>query len=230
MEIDLTPIRNFRYIQISNHSFQFLLLDENNKALHSPFECKDYLQDIFYCEYTGNSHEIWGLLWKKGMLNTDVETFKMALLGGRETLKGRIPHLKSFLNQLEDAQGIPHTEVYETPNEKHIVVEFSKKWTESGPLLSAYTTAIRLAGTYEGGDIIEYLQNLWKLFKTGKEDVFPRYMRVDVERLNLSIGKLAALLQGKQVECCWEDFTDIEVVHDTGIIGYSDFPMVPVNL
>lgn len=231
LEIDYAPISEFRYNQISNYEYQFLLIDKNNKALHTPFECKDYLQDIFYCEYVKKNSNIYGISWKPGMLDIDVEYFRVVLMGGREELEGKIPALQKFINVFDSAQGIPLSKVYPTTNPKNIVVEFHKLWTENGPKLSAYMTLLRLWGAYtEEEDVLEYLK---KIIKELRYDKFsgPLFMRKDIYNLSIEnrLGRLAALLAGVKVQHNWSDFSSIEEVHDTGLMEYEEFPTVEVS-
>lgn len=227
--VDLTPINEFRYIQIPNYDFTFILLDQNLKAVHSAFQCKDYLQDIFYTEYTGKAAEIWGIEWSQGMLEMDVEYFKMALHGGNIPLRSQAKRLQNFLNQFEASLQIPFTKVSPTDNPLIILVEFSKAWTENGPLLSAFTTLIRLGGMYHSGSPVKYLKKIHEYKHPNKQPKgFKQYMFVDISRMDNSLPKLAALLQGKKPVHNWSDFRNINWVHDTGIVGFRDFPTVKV--
>lgn len=229
LTVDLSPINEFRYSQVDNYNFQYILLDENLRAVHSPFMCKDYLQDIFYCEYTGNSAGIWGINWKPGMLNINVDYFHMVLHGGSIEMRSKIPTLLSFVNQFELAQGIPLTEIEETEDDKMIVIKFSKQWTQNGPLLSAYTTLLRIGGTYSLEETpIEYLQRLLKEYKQTPVP-FHQYMLHDVQRLPSFLEKLNALLYGQKVEHDWKSFSSIGLVHNTGIMGYKNFPKLAVE-
>jgi hypothetical protein len=231
MHVDLSPIKTFRYIQIPNHDFTFILLDENLKAIHSAFQCKDYLQDIFYCEYTGESAEIWGIYWTQNMLNMNTKRFKMALSGGKVQLENQVKTMKSFLNFFDVALDIPKTRVYNTDDPKIIVVDFHKSWTENGPLLSAFTTAIRLSGLYKEGDPIEYLTKIRGYIDSSKRPSdYMDYMLIDIQRLPVTLGRFAALLEGKKPEHSWSDFKDIHAVHDTGIVGFGKFPTVSVKI
>lgn len=221
-EIDLTPISEFKYCQEPNHSFNFLLLNEQNQAVHSPFQCKDYLQDIFWSEVTGNDSEIWGIEWSQGMFNINRPMFRMALLGGQENMEDRIPYLWEALNLFETALGFTPSKIYRTSNPKHIVVEFSKEWTRNGPLLSSLTSLIRISADYKGGDFLEYLHTVLKELPSN----LTPYMRVEKQRLGITLPRFSALLQGMTPECSWEDFDDIQDVHDTGIVEFSGFPEV----
>lgn len=220
--IDFEPLEEFSYNQISNYKFEFMLLTPDFKVVHSPFECKDYLQDIFWCEHNNKRSSIYGLSWKPGMFDVHAPFFYLALSGGSEILNVRIPPLTKFLNTFEEALGIEPTVIHETENPKIIVLKFSKDWTINGPMLSAYTTLIRAAGSYQDGDVLEYLQNL-----VDKKISCPHY--VNVERLRLEGGnlkKVAALLQGKRPVHKWEDTTSIGGAHSNGITEFSDFPRV----
>jgi hypothetical protein len=223
IEVDFTPIYEFHYCQIPNFEYCFLLIDEQNRALHSPFECKDYLQDMFYCEYEKKAAGIWGIHWKPGMINMDVEKFRVVLMGGGEILEPRIAHLKEFLNAFDTALGFELSEVYPTKSSERIVVEFDKRWTQNGPLLSAYMTLLRLYGLYEGGDVREYLK---KLELTSTKNASPNFMQKDVSNMIAYHGasRYAALLDGKIPESKWSDFNNMTEVHDTGVFGFKNFP------
>lgn len=225
LTIDLTPVSEFRYNQISNHNFSFLLLDKDLRAVHSPFMCKDYLQDIFWSEYTGNTAEIYGISWKQGMFDVSVDRFNMALLGGKECLKERKEQLEAFLNVFGKAQEIPDCVVHETDSMFNVVLEFHKGWVQSGPLLSAFTALIRLSGAYSVGDDMEkYLKNLSK-FVNEKHD-FPKYMTPDINRMDIALPRLLALLQGKTIDFPWEKFDSVGKAHNYGLVGFSEFPTI----
>lgn len=230
LTIDLNPIKEFRYNQIGNHNFNFLLLDKKLRAVHSPFQCKDYLQDIFFCEYTGQSANIYGMSWKQGMFDTTGPRFNMALMGGKAVLRDSMKTMQAFVNIFEKAIKIPKSKIEETNIPENVVIRFSKKWTENGPLLSTFTTLIRLSGAYKEGDPFEYLQGLLKYvrenptFYTTNNNPFPPFMNVDLMRLESYIWKLKAVLEGEKVQHKWTDFTNIQYVHDVGISRYADYP------
>lgn len=224
LKVDLSPINNFQYSQVPNFQFSFLLLDENLRALHSPFMCKDYLQDIFWSEHTKNSADIWGIHWRPGMFDISAQKYKLALLGGQEVLANHAENLQNFINAFESAQKFPLSVVETTDNDRILVVTFSKRWTKNGPILSTLTTLIRLGQLYEGGDIIEYLQNLYKQTTGEIPRTYKDYMRVEILRLTRTLPKLAAFLSGIKVKGSWKNSTDVNSAHDTGIYEYSKYP------
>lgn len=225
LTVDLTPISTFRYCQVSNHKFNYLLLDKELRALHTPFECKDYLQDMFYSEYTGKSIDIWGISWKQGMIDMSQDFFNLAMMGGDAELESKASSVQKLLNALDKAQGIPLTKVLPTTNPKIVVIRFSKQWTKNGPTLSAFTTLIRLAWYYQGEDPMEYLEKLSGYVSDAPGDL-PVFMMIDMKRLNITLPKFKALFEGVTVDYGWENFVGMNVhaVHDTGIVNFKAFP------
>jgi hypothetical protein len=224
MKLILDPVTIHKYAQIPNHEFCLALLDGDNRTLHTPFECKDYLQDIFFSEYTGKEISVYGLKWKQGILNLDQPTFKLALFGGEELLEKHAKDLETFLNFFDSSQKMLESKVFTTDDPHNIVVEFDKKWTSSGPLLSAYTTLIRVAGAYSGGDPVEYLKAMNKI-REEKKKIKPEYSFVDVHRLGTTMRKLFALLKGEVFDYPWSKIASGGIAHNTGIVGYADFPV-----
>jgi hypothetical protein len=224
IKIDLTPLENFQYNQISNHKFEFMLLTPDYRVVHSPFECKDYLQDIFYCEHNGRTSSIWGLRWKPGMYDVNADRFNMALSGGKVMLEKHAKPLQKFLNAFEEALDIEPTTVSNTDDPKFIVLNFSRDWTINGPMLSAYTTLIRIAGAYKKGDVMQYL------LKLRDGDIkHPDYVEIEKERMiKGNLPKLAALMEGKRPERRWSDLDSIGMAHNEGITEFEGFPVSAV--
>src|SRR5690349_3535984 len=102
VEVDLKPVKSFRYSQLNNRGFSFALLNKEGKALHTPFMCKDYLQDIFWSENTGASGGIYGLKWEKGIVdNIKARRFRVAILGGEFKMRHRVPFIKKLINAFD---------------------------------------------------------------------------------------------------------------------------------
>ena len=219
LELDSNPVYAFKLSQNSNYEFNFVLLTPENKFLHTPVMCKDYFQDILWCEHTGGEGSIYGLNWKSGMLDINKNKFKMAILGGQVKMEEHIKSLKSFINKFEDALGFSHTSIKKTTKDTDIVLTFSKEWTSAPPMISAFTTLIRLGALYGGGDIIEYLTGL----KTIK--YFP-YMNVEIERLAFTLPKLKSLLAGNPFKFEYKELSGMHYAHGMGIVGFKSFVKV----
>lgn len=227
VKVDLNPIKKFAYNQIPNNNFCYLLLDQKLRAMHTPFTCKDYINDILYCENTGKEADVHGLHWKRGTFDLTPDFYYMAMLGGGFKMETIYKELEDLLNKFDEAQKFNFSEVYRTDNPEIVVIRFDKRWAECTPLISAYTSVIRLSGVYKiGVDVIEYLKELLKN-KDNLQGKYPVWMRPDLQRLPKTIRRLAALLKGKKVKRDWE-FDNIYECHDTGILKYDKFPEVEI--
>jgi len=226
--IDMSPLKSFTYNQISNHSFNFAMLGPDHKILHTPTPCKDYLQDMFWCEYTKHSAEVYGLSWTPGIIDLAQKRFQFAIFGGEVVLKEIKDYIQEFVNYFDDAQKIDRTIVLETTDPMVLVVDFDREWTLSGPMLSALTTMIRLSGPYKGGDPIKFIMEMHALTRlgAGTREVEPAYSRVEVNRLTRTAKRLLALLAGKVFSYDWSNTKNTMDAHCTGIHGYDKFPEV----
>lgn len=225
--VDLSPVNNFHYCQISNHDFNYLIADADYRALHTPTPCKDYLQDIFFTEYTGETSDVYGLKWNKGMLDMSQEYFNLVIMGGKYEMESKIPQIEAILQTLDKAQGIPLTQVLPTTNPKHILIKFHRDWTRNGPTLSAYTSMVRISAYYQGEDPMEFLEKMMSYNGDDKPEDLPVYMQVEIRRLPKTIKKFAALYEGEKAECPWENFKGLgstTSIHDMGIVNFQEFP------
>lgn len=234
IKIDESPLKTFAYSQIQNYGFSFVLLNEKFQALHTPFMCKDYLQDMFWAEYTGATEQtVYGLTWGKGSFSVEQDRFPLCVLGGKFKMKERIPYLTELLNRFEAPLGIPLTVIEETQHDHAIVCMMPKAWTTNGPMLSSYTSLIRISGAYKGGDPIAYLKELNKPVmcpKTYKQlwTPDPSYMTPDIGRLSTTLPRFAALLHGNRPVTEWADTKNMTAAHNLGIMGFTGFPTYTV--
>lgn len=232
MKIDTSPRYYFAYNQIFNHGFTFALV-QDGRYLHTPFMCKNYLQDIFWTEMTGKPSKIFGLEWTKGMLNLTQDTIDLALHGGRLDLAPHAPHLQHFLRTFETALKIPVCDVLTTEDAKIIVLRFHRAWLTHGPMMSALSTLVRLAGAYQAPEeVSEYLVRQYNdkvMSRSGSilREVSPKYMLVELQRFQFkTYPRVLALLQGRKCPGTWTDFSDCSSAHNNGIMEFENFPEV----
>ena len=224
IKVDIVPVNTFSYSQISNHKFEFALVNKENKLVHTPFQCKDYFQDIFWTEFTQKSGSAHGLLWKPNLIDVTEKTFRFAINGGALVMEDKIDVIEAFLNKFDSALGFELSKVYPTTSKYMIIIEFSSEWVQMPPLLSAFTTLIRLSSMYKiGEDVKEYLAFLI----SHQSDVFP-HMNVEIGRLTNTRAKLLALLQNKKPTYTWDKIQQMMSAHNLGIMNDNSFPTVPV--
>lgn len=219
LKINVTPLFPMKYIQEPNYDFEFTILEED-RFLTTPYTCKDYMQDVFWSEFSGKSGSVWGLNWKPGQFDVNKDRFRMAVLGGQVSLKDTVKQLQKFINAFDKAQGFNPTKVLETDDEKMIVIDFSSEWATSAPLVSTLTTLVRIAGVYKTGNVEKYLE---ELHKNGTSDL-PNYMHKEHERLESTLPRMKALLNGDKVEYAWNKISSMPLSHNCGIVGYSNYP------
>lgn len=218
LELNEEPVYPLKYNQISNYGFQFVLLDKN-QYLHTPVMCKDYFQDILWSEYLKkNTSNVYGLSWEPGRVDFKRGRLRMAIDGGAVSMAKRVPYLEKFLNAFEDSLGFKRSVVIPTTNTKVLVVDFSKEWTTCGPLISAFTTLIRISGLYTGGDAFEYLSS--------PMENPPAYMKVEIARLKSTLPKLKSLLAGNTFNFPWEKLSMAMYAHGMGIMNLTDYVKV----
>jgi hypothetical protein len=225
--INIKPVHYYFYNQIPNHDWEMAILTDDNQLLHSPVTCKDYLQDMLWCENMKKNGSVYGLIWEPGFFDITKPRFRLAILGGDFEMRSRVPFLQEFLNYFDDAQGIERSIVTETDKDNQLVIEFDNAWTLCGPMMSAFTTLVRISGAYMGGDPMDFLKEMDKLRQNNKH-VIPAYSNVDVYRLVNTLKKLAALLAGKKAFLPWDKIDSANSAHMMGIMGWSKFPSVDV--
>jgi hypothetical protein len=227
-DIDLIPVLAFQYGQLHNFQFNMSLLNPKFKVLHSHFECKDFLQDMFWAEYNKKSAVIWGLNWKPGTLDINSPKFLIIYHGGPEILENKAENMQKFINILEDILHIPRTVVMKTNDPYYMVAEFDHEWTTLSSFFSAYQTIFRLGGAYKGEDPFVYLDKAAKLGGA----IEPKFSSKDAANLlsdeceggKAYYKKALALFHGMRPTTKWTDLSNTNLAHHKGIMGDNSFP------
>ena len=213
-----------------SNGFTFTFIDANNRGLHTPAQCKDYFQDLFWSEYNNKPCAVWGFTWKPGMLDKDAKTYRMALQEKGSDLTSMSKRLLHFLAEFEQAQGFKYSVVLDTTQSDTIVLEFDARWTHSAPMISAFTSLVRLGFTYPGGLIQDYLARLQTDAKPEdwrkKDSAVHRRCLPDAQRLKVIGPRIMALLNGVFPTLPYTEISTAGGAHNTGIVGWSSFPEV----
>lgn len=213
-----------------SNGFTFTFINEKGKGLHSPAQCKDYFQDLFWSEYNGKPCDVWGFTWKPGMLNKDAKAYQLALQEKGSDMTTMSAQLLDFLAGFEKAQGFEYSVVHTTTQPDTIVLEFDARWTHSAPMISAFTSLVRLGFTYPGGDIMDYLTTLQakanpENWRKANSAVHRRCLP-DAQRLKVIGPRIKALLAGTFPTLPYTEITTADGAHNTGIVGWGKFPEV----
>ena len=137
-------------------------------------------------------------------------------LSYKQAIADRAPMAEQFLRAFDAAQGCTPTDVLNTEDPKILVVEFDGKWGEFGPMISAFTSLVRLSMCYDGSGPVKYLETLMK--DTGMTDNIVIY---DKPRLSNTLPKFKLILEGKRGKFPRSPDDDKYDVHNTGIQGYQ---------
>lgn len=220
-----------------HNGFTFALLNDANETMHTEAQCKDYFQDLWWSENRKQATEVWGFKWEPGRIDLKAECYRFALRFAKERLDNRVDNLLNFLHIFEQALGYRPCSIQLTADENVLIVTVSSQWFISAPMISAWTTLVRLGLQYTGGDVMEYLDEVAKpvakyiadTFRLGgKNENMPCHeaMLADLGRYDRIRPRIKALLAGKEARLDWEKLSGGYVAHESGIVGCKTFPEV----
>lgn len=244
------PKFRVQYSQLMNFDFDLALLNEKLVALHEPVMCKDYFQDAFWCEYNDKEQEVYGFKWKPGTLSTELPTYMLAVRWKDRNMRARRDRMQEFLNMFDAAQSFMPTAVIETHDDDVVIAQFDRQWMALGPpMLSAFTSLLRLSPAYPGGSPVEWFKQLGQLYKPhvgwntdvipasqkkqhgfsplwAKPELDPPFIWPEVQRLGSETltPKLMALLAGRKCELSWTKLPTASTAHSSGVINHNGFP------
>lgn len=219
-----------------HNGFTFALLDDENTTMHTEAQCKDYFQDLWWSENRQQPTEVWGFEWKPGRIKLDAECYRFALKF-KDVLRDRMDNLLNFLHIFEQALGYRPCSIEQTIDENVLIITVSSQWFISAPMISAWTTLVRLSLQYAGGDVMEYLDNvaapvkryLAESYRMGGENKnMPCHeaMLADLGRYDKIRPRIKALLKGQEARLDWAKLSGGYVAHESGICGHKGFPEV----
>jgi hypothetical protein len=207
---------SFSYDQLPNHKFVMSIL-QDGELMFEPAECKDYFQDVYWSEYVKKkTGTIYGLSWAPGRIDISRPT-QTLYIHAPYALAGEAAQMQAFLQAFDRAQGMTPS-VVEVHDERTLLIHFDTRWTRSGPMLSAYTSLVRLSGQYDGGNI-DLLLTRVDLTRQTRPEATPECCRNDV-----LAPRFRALLMGKTSEAKWIKSDKITSVHFDGVCMSPTFP------
>lgn len=211
-----------------NMGFGFLkAIDDDNFETVSPIStCKDYLNDVVYCEHVDTRVTVYGLTYEKvglfGKSNkgylaikmcTPVnqennESYKKLLETDSARLEKNYKNIQKLLNWIEDRLSVEKTQI-EKANDGMFLVIFDKYWYENTYLISLFALLLRM-GQFYNGDMDEQ-----KFINSYKENL-------DITLWNQCKLKLYLLLKGIPIKQTLNKNTGANI-HSMGIAYYNDF-------
>lgn len=208
--------------------YEFCLLDDSLNGVHHQVRCKDYLQDLFWYQFTKqypNDVQIFGF-YPKSYNNfklTDREWYNIGIrfrTEGQEFeqfSKDIVDRVQYYINEIESILEFPMSTFYLDKNKKAILSTFSYKWTKKPYLLSLYLLLFRLLTNYSKKNDLKDM-NVFDFLKGLPEKETGNDMR---HLKNCSI-MLDLLREKKFPKQNWGDYKTINEVHSaTGVSSYS---------
>ena len=208
---------------------KFAFINPENGETLTPFcKCKDYFSDLFWSNATGEKVNVYGFKWTpnedKGILAKD-RLFLAVKLIDRFGSKADIPitqeqlkGVQSFFNKFEKNLKFDLTKTSICEEGKHLIIEFSKEWTQRPYVISAFFLFIRLAFKYENTlkNPIEFYINR----KTG-EWLSPN----DEHYFRAAKARMTDLFQGKiDKRQTFKQYETGNCIHNnSGIVNYTDY-------
>lgn len=203
--------------EIYSVGLEMSLLDEQGNGLHPPVLCKDFLTDVFYSEAVNKEVSIYGFKWTPAVIPAVLEdTLHIGLRFKDEEIGTKIEAVKQFMNVFETALGFQHSITESTPDNKIIVIHFSKEWVQKPVLISLFTLLIRLSVGYSGQNVMDYLNQV-------KINGNP-YGSRDRSYVSSAWHKLENILAGTwNVEQTFVQYETVSMAHNYGGILNYDF-------
>lgn len=161
--------------EVSNPGYRYAVLskpDDNNvfNIRHKLARCKDYIQDIYWSEYTKKDvNDQYGFYWKHDNNDKiiDKDFVDVLLVPDKGySLKDKSDNIIKMLNILENELNIPNSTItFSSTDDKDIIITYNNKWAEKPYLISLYFLLLRASLYFKGenlNDVFEYLIEISK--------------------------------------------------------------------
>lgn len=184
--------------------------------------CKDYMNDIVYCEHMKTDIDIHGLTYSHKeifdskfsymaikILDTTSKVVYLTLEEDKKALEDNYKNIQRLLNWIEDKIDVRHSTIYKA-NDGYYIVKMPYYWSSQTYLISLYTLLIRLSLQYDG-KIDPYVFLDTHKATGANAGIWP-----------MARIKLLLLCMGYKTK---QEFTlkQKEGIHNTGILAYNDF-------
>ena len=153
--------KNRRLIQIPKKGIEYAFVSEDYQQIHQLVWCKDFMQDAIYGQVNQKPVSIYGfkydpaldppLYMKKTRImvaNWHDANFGLKICNCLEFLNEVESHLKMSRTTINKCSGVPV--VYKKSGVW--LLEGSKRWMKSPPMMSLYTLLIRIGLVHQSGD------------------------------------------------------------------------------
>jgi len=201
---------------------KFALYNRQTEEVMTPFvQCKDFISDVFWSNKMQKDITIFGFKWKnnsdEGILNKprlSIAVKKVRVNGVKEEItKEEILGIMALINPIDKANSFTRTIPRLCEDNKHIIVNFDKKWTDIPYTLSAFLLLLRIGFKYDGkSNVEEFYKNVENFLSTNDA----MYMRTATSIIK---DMQNGYIDSSQT---YEQYKEINSVHgSSGIVAYA---------
>jgi len=220
-----------KILQIYAKGIEYAFISDDNQQCHSFVWCKDFLHDIVYSCINKRPFEIYKFRYNPNLdPNPSLKKTKILITNPKDKkFENKVPDCLDFLNQVESRLDIKSTIVRKCQNPPEgyksgvFLLEGSKRWINSPPMLSLYSLFIRIGFSHTFGE--SFLSTIDKI----KLGVLKPYQKFDKKWLIESGSALEKILRLGDRKIFYRDIQSnypenmvIDTVHNRlGILGLS---------
>lgn len=219
--------------QIYSSGIEFAWLNKEGKQLHSFAFCRDYLQDVIQANHNKSKFTVYGMSYDANSdPNFDFDMVRMAVRLAADNLMELMQNSLRLLHNIEAERGFAPSKLIELGKVgKHNICLFLSdvRWIHASPLLSLYTTSIRVGAEYTTDEHWEEFFTRWST--GGKQSVVggndTGYLRISKSALPLLVRlPLEELFAAKASDNYPTAVPPISIHNRTGICAYAsgEFP------
>ena len=217
--------------QIYSSGLEYCFVNQDLEQCTIMVLCKDYLQDAVWATYHQKPIEVYGFSFDpKTNPKLRLDRTMIGIGNGSDSeFSNKILNVLNFLNQIEKKMGLKPTSATKVSNAPSrykngfFVLEGSKKWILSPPMLSMYTLMIRTGFCHNiGEDFNITIENVI----SGKVD---KYQRNDQNYLTTSKPGIQKIVDvgyktifGKEPKLNYPDIEKYSLHNNTGICAFSN--------
>ena len=148
------------YSQVHAKGLEYAFVNADLQVLHTPFTCKDYLQDTVMSQHHQIPVTIYGFSHTPGKNPIlDLDRTRLLLVNAEdEKFLEKIPSMLEFVNQIEKKLKLKRTKasLVGNPPKKYnngaVYLLGSNRWLLSPPLISLYSLLLRVGFLHKSGD------------------------------------------------------------------------------
>jgi len=220
MIVEFKPYKNLAEIAGSFIQWSFVKQDKEKvwRALHSPFVCKDFIQDMFWAEIMGKTYDLYGFTYRNELQPILKDSFYTVAIkeqssenhsGPFNDLDVKEENLLKFLNGFSILTKLYFKKIQTSVSDdkKTLVIRISKDVFSHPVIISLFTFLVRIGLKYKGSVSPEEFLEKGELFGN------------DAGYRSAAIFVLKEI-KSKKFISSFKDFSSINKIHNnSGIVA-----------